>query len=76
MDQFSPSHQHFTQNSTRNAKIMVLKISVKKWQKIAQFRAFKSIFEFNVFLGYFGMFQGLKKATSSHRGKRVRAQNI
>ena len=29
-------------------------------KKIAQFRALKSIFEFNVFIGYFGMFQGFK----------------
>ena len=63
MDQFLPSHQNFIQNSIRNSKIMVLKILVKKWQKIALFRASKSIFEFNIFIGYFGMFQGFKKAT-------------
>ena len=63
MDQFSLSHQNFAQNSPRNSKIIGLKILVKKWQKIAQFRALKSIFEFNVFIGYFGMFQGFKKAT-------------
>ena len=62
-DQFLLSHQNFAQNSTRNSKIMVSKILVKKWQKIARFRALKSIFEFNVFIRYFGMFQGFKKAT-------------
>ena len=42
---------------------MVLKILVKNDKKIARFRALKSIFEFNVFIGYFGMFQRFKKAT-------------
>ena len=63
MDQFLPSHQNYAQNSTRNPKLMVLKTLVKKWQKIARFRALKSIFEFNVFKGYFCMLQGFKKAT-------------
>ena len=38
---FLQSHQNFAQNSTRNSKILVLKILVKKWQKIAQFKALK-----------------------------------
>ena len=63
MDQFLLSHQNFAQNSTRNSKIIVLKIFVKNDQKIARFRALESILEFDVFMGYFGMFKGFKKAT-------------
>ena len=58
MDHFLLSHQ----NSARISKIRFLKSLVKKSQKNACFRALKSIFELNVFIGYFGMFEGFKKA--------------
>ena len=72
MDHFLPSHQNFTQNSARNSKIGVLKILVKKWQKIARFRALKSIFEFNDNIGYFDMFQGFKKAIPYGGARKLR----
>ena len=72
MDHFLLSHQNFNQNSNRNSKIGVLKILVKKWQKIARFGALKSIFEFNDNIGYFNMFQGFKKATPHGGARKLR----
>ena len=40
--------------------------------KNAQFRAIKSIFEFNAFIGYFGIFQGFKKATPYGCARKLR----
>ena len=47
-------HRNFNNNSATNPKIG-FKIFLPKNDKIlAHFRALKSIFEFNVYIGYFG----------------------
>ena len=51
----------FHSNFSQKFKNWVFRFSQKITTTIARFRALKSIFEFNVFIGYFGMFQGFKK---------------
>ena len=53
MDQFLPSHQKFAQNSTRNSKIMILKILVKKWQKDCSVQGLKINFWIQCFYRIF-----------------------
>ena len=61
MDQFYPPK--FYSKFNQKFKNHGIRYSSQKMTKNAWFRALKLIFEFDVFIGYFGIFQGFKKAT-------------
>ena len=64
MDQFLSSYQNFAQNSTRNSKIMVSKILVKKWHKNCSVHGLKIYFWIQCFYKIFWHVSWIQKSHS------------